>query len=222
MIHSDLLNDAALKKLLRIVPEKEYLFTQGERGNTIFIVLEGEVVLTHKTLNLVRIVETLGPGQILGEKAALSDHPYRRTMTAQAKTEVAVLEFDFKEIKLVQAKVPNFTHQILRFAIQRLDKANDLIGVLQLKDDSERFAQYLLFLCKHHGTKTPQGDQFCAIPSEIYSNLNVSESYIDAALKLLARQKILTPVPASTHEYVLSDPSALLAALSTIKQKIAA
>lgn len=219
MIHSELLNDAVLKKLVRIVPEGEYLFKQGERGNTMFIIIEGTVELTQRTLNLVRIVDRCGPGDILGEKAVLVEAPYKRGLTAKALSEVALLEFDSRNLKTVQGKLPNFTLQMLRLVTKRLDKANELIGILQLRDDAERLVQFLLHYCEHNGVKSSHGEEFTVTAKEIHSNINIPIDYIQHTLELLVTHKLLLK---KGNAYLLSDETALISFIPSLKERLAA
>jgi len=219
MIHPELLNDAALKKLLRVYPENSFLFKQGDKGNTMFIVIEGTVAITQKTLTTVRIVDNLGPGDILGEKAILSEQPYRRGSTAQASSEVALLEFDQKSLQMVQSKLPNFVMQMLRVVTVRLDRANDLISVLQLPHDSEKLAQFLIFFARFHGTKTPMGPQFKLTHAQIQSNLNIDLHKIKDFMDLMLRNQALI---LKDEVYTLIDEGALVALISTSKERSAA
>lgn len=219
MDHTTLLNDAALKKRLRLVPATEYLFKQGERGNTLFILMKGEVVLTQKLGTFTRVVCTVGPGEILGEKATLSDQAYRRSLSAQAKTEVTLLELDFKEFSHIQARVPHFVSQILRLVVTRLDRTNELVAVLQHRDDGERLVHFLLYYCRHFGEKTQQGIQFEITASEIRSNINVAEMYINQSLAQFLKEKVLIK---KDNSYVLADESALISFLPELKQRMAA
>lgn len=219
MIHPELLNDAALKKLLRIYPENSFLFKQGDKGNTMFILIEGTVSITQKTLTTVRMVDNLGPGDILGEKAILSEAPYRRGLTAQATSEVASLEFDQKSLQMVQSKLPNFILQMLRVVTQRLDRANDLISVLQLHNEMERLAQFIIFHARFHGTKGPQGYLFRLTNAQIQSNLNIGEHIIKDFLDLMIRNQAILR---KDEDYILADESALIALISTAKERSAA
>lgn len=215
-----LLNDALLKKLLRVVPEKEFLFRQGDRGTTMFLIIEGRVQLTQKTLNLTRFVENLGSGDILGEKVIVADDPHRRrTMNAVALTELAVLEFDHQQLQLVQSKVPNFTLRILKVVTERLDKANDLIGVLQLKNDTEKLVQYLLFYLKYNGKRSAKGMEMTLPMVTIVSNLNATEEHVNEVLNQLAKQKAILR---DGDNIIIPDETALVSYIPSLKDRIAA
>lgn len=216
----DLLQDPQLKKLVRMISPHEMIFRQGERISTMFLILEGEVQLTQKTLNNTRIVEVLTAGDILGEKVLVTDDTTRkRTMNAVALTEVAVLEFDYHQLQLVQTKLPNFTASVLRVVSQRLDKANDLIGVLQLKDDCEKFIHFLLFFAKYHGKKNVRGVQVLLPLELIVSNLNCEESFAKSILEQLLKQKLIF---GENEVYTIPDENALVVFVPSLKERLAA
>lgn len=75
------------------------LFREGEVGDTMFVVLEGAVEVSHGE----RVIETIGPGGIIGELALIGKQ-----------------EFTF----LVQEH-PTFALQVMTVMAERLRKAND-------------------------------------------------------------------------------------------------
>ena len=69
------------------------LFRQGDAGRGVFLVRKGKLMLTmhprgHKKL----LYRTIGPGQILGLPATLSDGPYSVTAECLADCELAFIE----------------------------------------------------------------------------------------------------------------------------------
>jgi len=219
MIHPELLNDAALKKLLRVYPENACLFKQGDKGNTMFIIIEGHVQLTQKTMSTVRMVDVVGPGEMLGEKAILSDQPYKRGLTAIAKSEVALLEFDQKNLQVIQTRMPNFIIMLLRMVTQRLDRANEIVNILQLHDSAEKIAQYLMFFARLNGTKVAQGVQFRLTTAQIHSNLNVPDTYIKEFIDVMVKNGVLL---IKGEDFVLTDDQKLIGCLTLVKERAAA
>ena len=222
MIQPELLNDAALKKLLRVYPENAFLFKQGDKGNTMFIIIEGTIELFQKTLAAVRTVDIIGPGDILGEKAILSNEPYKRGLSAQAKTEVALLEFDHRNLQVIQSKLPNFVMQMLRMVTQRLDKANELISVLQLPDPCERLAQFFLYYAKYGGLKVSQGIQFQLNVPQIVGNLVLPEEYVIKVIEMLVKNNVLLHKDKAKDIWILTDEGALMASIALVKERVAA
>jgi len=69
---------------------KEVIFRQGDRGDRLYIVVDGEVeVVKEGPGNVEEILARLGPGECLGEIALVSDSP--RMATARSATAVNLL-----------------------------------------------------------------------------------------------------------------------------------
>jgi len=217
--HEDLLKDPAIRKLLREFQPNDILFKQGEHGSTLYIIIEGKIELHQKTATLSRLVETVGPGEILGEKAVIFGGSYKRRLTAKAQTEVAVLEIDPMNWKWVLTRLPNFPVQMLRIVSIRLDRANELVGILMLKEDLERIAHYLIYLCRHYGTKTSNGFEISVNPEKTSADTNCDLHRVQEFLAFLHRQGILIP---TGSRFLLTDEGALMAALPQIREQLAA
>ncbi|MFM8268824.1 MAG: cyclic nucleotide-binding domain-containing protein, partial [Pseudomonadota bacterium] len=67
-----------LKKLIRTLDKGDELFTQGSSGNSVFLVLDGELDLIRRNQNNIFSLGKVGPGQFIGEKALLGGNPFSR------------------------------------------------------------------------------------------------------------------------------------------------
>lgn len=213
------LEDPSLKKYLRQISAGDYLFRQGDNGNTMFILLEGTVVIYHQDHNVERLVGTLRSGEMVGEKAILNKNPYRRTFTAQAQVETLVMEVDAEAFKYLQTKMPDLLFTMLRILSSRLDEANQMVFVLQSTDEVDRVIKYLYFYCQNHSKKVPEGSQFLLSPTDIHRAINVPEDRVEAILSELTVQQILTK---KKDGYLISDENALFDQITTIRERTAA
>lgn len=200
------INDEALRKFLRTLSPQEFLFQQGEMGNTMFIITSGSIELVEKRGAEQVVVGTLGPGQLLGEKAVLQETPYPRTYSARAKAECSLLEFEMKNIKIIAAIIPDFTLRILQTAAKRLDRANELIDLLRPFDPAMRMVKCLRFLARQSGVKTAMGIEISTSIEEIYSIASIDRGLIGKYLNLLVVNKILLP---GRSGFILVDENAL-------------
>ena len=130
MFKAEQLTDQLLKRFAMEVPKGQYLFKQGEKGNTMFIIVQGSVDFFHKTLQNERKVSTLGEGEIFGERALISPTPFKRGFSALAQTDVTVLSFDHQALKMIQTKMPDFVTKLLGLVIQRLERSNQMVSIL--------------------------------------------------------------------------------------------
>jgi len=65
------------------------IIAEGERGDTAFVILEGECLVYHVEEGEEIPVRTMGPGEVFGETAVFSDKP--RTASVKASTDVILI-----------------------------------------------------------------------------------------------------------------------------------
>lgn len=79
-------------KSVRIYPKGETLFQQGAAVSGVFVVESGQVrVLLPTAQSRPQLLETAGPGAILGLSESMSGEPYRVTAEAGDDTTVAFI-----------------------------------------------------------------------------------------------------------------------------------
>src|SRR5262245_64905698 len=76
------------------------IFREGEPGDLMYVVREGEVTLRVKG----QVVETLGPGGVLGEMALIEHAP--RTATAAARTDCKLVPIPESRFMLMVSTRP--------------------------------------------------------------------------------------------------------------------
>jgi len=219
MFSAGKLNPEQIKKNARLFAPAEYLFRQGDLGNTMFIIVGGLIELVEEREGKSTVVGTFGPGQLLGEKAFLTDVPYRRTFSARAKQQTSTLEFDRKDLKLVETLIPDFATRILQVAASRLDRSNRIIHILRPFDPTERFARVLIFQRDEAGTKGPEGIEFSLETDDFFQLANLDKETTEYCLQSVLKMNILKK---SKNGYVLVDENALLQYLPELKERNAA
>lgn len=95
------------------------IFNEGDAGDTMYVVIEGEVELLVKG----SLVETLGPGGVLGEMALLDNVP--RSAGAITKTPCRLVEINEKRFRFLVQQTPNFALQMMRVIADRLRRMDD-------------------------------------------------------------------------------------------------
>ena len=94
------------------------IFSRGEPGNVMYVVLEGEVELGIADGH----VEVLGPGEPFGEMALIDSEP--RVATATAKTACRLVRVSEERfLALIQDK-PYFGLEIMKVMAHRLRRMN--------------------------------------------------------------------------------------------------
>ena len=100
-------------------PAGHTVFSAGDPGEAMYVVLEGEVDLMIGG----RVVETLGPGEPFGEMALIDHAP--RVATVVARTPCRLLAIPEKRFLFMVQQTPFFSLQIMRVMAERLRKMND-------------------------------------------------------------------------------------------------
>lgn len=96
------------------------IFTEGEPGHVMYVVKDGEVdIVVHG-----RVVESIGPGGILGEMALIDMNP--RSASAVAKTDCALARISEERFQYLVGKNPVFALEVMRAMAHRLRKMDDL------------------------------------------------------------------------------------------------
>jgi CRP-like cAMP-binding protein len=93
------------------------LFHQGDRGNTLYVVVEGEVAVISEGPPRVQL-STLGEGEFFGEIALVTEQP--RSATIEATEDTQLLAIDRDVIRSVLASEPAALKVMLRFLRNRL------------------------------------------------------------------------------------------------------
>ena len=92
----------------------EVIFTAGDPGDRMYVVIEGEVDVLFEG----RVIETTGPGGILGEMALIDRSP--RSATAVAKTDCKLAPIDEKRFEFLVGQTPFFALHVMRVMCERL------------------------------------------------------------------------------------------------------
>jgi CRP/FNR family cyclic AMP-dependent transcriptional regulator len=92
----------------------ETVFREGESGEFMYVVLEGEVEARIRGT----LVETVGPGGIVGEMALIDGAP--RVATVTAKTDTKLAPIGEKRFLFLVEQTPRFSLQIMRLVVDRV------------------------------------------------------------------------------------------------------
>jgi CRP/FNR family transcriptional regulator, cyclic AMP receptor protein len=100
----------------------EIIFKQGDVGDFMYIVQEGEVeILLHE-----KVVETVEPGGILGELALIDNRP--RAASAIARTDCKVVQIDENRFSYMVQETPHFAIHVMEVMAERLRYMDALAG----------------------------------------------------------------------------------------------
>jgi CRP-like cAMP-binding protein len=99
----------------RTVGAGELIFTQGDPGESLFVVREGSVDLKE---DAEHVVETVTAPGLFGEMALIEDEP--RSLSAVAASDVVVIEIPARHFWVLVHDTPYFAQLVMRVMAQRL------------------------------------------------------------------------------------------------------
>ncbi len=94
------------------------IFREGEPGDRLYIVAEGQVDITANG----QFLETVYPGGILGELAMIDDKP--RSAMAVARTDCVLTPISRPHFLALVQRTPLFALQVMRVMAERLRGSN--------------------------------------------------------------------------------------------------
>jgi len=125
-------SDVELWEVLRIsewrdVKKNELVFSDGEEGQTLFVLAHGTV----KVLKQGRLLNLLHQGDCFGEMANFAERKFTRTTDVVAKTHARLIEIKSKVLEKTSAECRyQFSDSFLRMLVKRLTIANTRISHL--------------------------------------------------------------------------------------------
>jgi CRP-like cAMP-binding protein len=122
----------ARMSLVELAPQ-EILFREGEPGNALYVVSDGEVAVESGAAELAR----LGPSQFFGEIAIVTDLPRSATIRALVRTELLLIDRDV--VREAAEEYPELIPVMLRFVRERLvDRVTRTSELFRQFNESER------------------------------------------------------------------------------------
>jgi len=110
---------AFISKRMRFQPG-EHVCTQGETGDSAFVIMNGQADVVVRTTQGERVVASLGESDIVGEIAVLCDVP--RTATVTATSDLTVLAVSKENFLKLVREFPEMGLGIMRVLAHRLEK----------------------------------------------------------------------------------------------------
>jgi CRP-like cAMP-binding protein len=99
----------------------QVIFQEGDPGEVMYIVIEGEVDITVHG----KVLASLGPGGILGEMALIDKDA--RSATALAKSDCKLAPVDERRFRFLIQQTPNFALTVMRVMAGRLRHMDALV-----------------------------------------------------------------------------------------------
>ena len=129
----------------------EAVFTEGEQGDTLYIVLEGKVKIGRRaTDGRENMLSVMGPSDMFGELSLFDPGP--RTATATVVTDARLARLPKSALQGWVRDRPEIAMQLLRVVARRLRRTNTMLADLIFVDVPGRVAKQLLQLAQRFGS----------------------------------------------------------------------
>jgi len=111
----------------QLFPRQSFICHEGEHGDSLFIIVHGDVNVLKKTENDQTILAVRKDGEFVGEMAIL-ESPSIRSATLQADTDVRMLVLDGESFKAILRDRPEVAISVLQHMSRRVRDLNELVG----------------------------------------------------------------------------------------------
>lgn len=104
----------------------EAIFRQGERGEHLYVIVDGQVEVVRKEGGEEQVLARLGPGDCFGEMALVNDRP--RNATARSATRVNLLTLDREAFHALFSHLPPLRGLFQRLIAERSGPEREVPG----------------------------------------------------------------------------------------------
>lgn len=194
---------AQLQKSVRACAPGEVIFAEGDQGELMYVVLEGEVeILKNAQAGSTKVLTTLGKGEFFGEMA-LIDSSFR-SATAKAKGKTLLLVMNEQVFDSYILSNPEFASKMIRNLAKRLRGANKLIEQALAGNTIKVVQDGLIEFAKAHGVATVKGLRVSipAFADWAASHLAVPEKNVPDILRTLIERGIIVTSALGENEVI--------------------
>lgn len=139
----------------RFAPRSRFMY-EGQVGSEVMVIVAGRVKVTYLTAEGREVIlDFRGPGDLLGEIAAVDGKP--RSNAVEAIEVVDVVSMPAAEFRSLLASRPTLANQLLQNTIRRFRDADRKVVEFGASNAAGRLAARLLELVERFGTSTRAG-----------------------------------------------------------------
>jgi len=185
----------------------ETIFSEGETGTDMYILLSGSVDLKKKVDRGETVLKTVdAPNDFFGEMALIDDRPRSASAVATSRTTVLVVDGPtFEAMILSNGK---FALKIIKVLAERVRRSNDQVSDLIETMPRERIARSMTDFALNHGERIHEGAikvSVEAMKTWINSHIGTPMDEIDSAIFRLLKMEMVAwaATSAKTREHLV-------------------
>lgn len=191
------LSDAELDRLARYSRTRELeagelIFSKGDPGDSMAVVIEGRVVIGSTSIDGKELVlNIIHSGDVLGEIAFIDGED--RTADAKALEQTAILVLERRHFLPLLEERQQLAMELLVVLCKRLRNTTDQIEDTAFYELKIRLARKLVSFAEHYGDEEGEADRI-ALPlnqSELGAMLNATRESVNRQLRELVKDDLI-------------------------------
>jgi CRP/FNR family transcriptional regulator, cyclic AMP receptor protein len=177
----------------------DVVFKEGEKGDLMYVLLEGAVELKKKVERGETVLKTVDtPNDFFGEMALLDERPRSASAIAVKKTKVLAVDGPtFESMILANGK---FALKIIKVLAARIRRSNDQVSDLIETMPKERIARGMTDFALKHGEPIHEGAikvNVEAMKGWVNTHLGAAQDEIEATIYRLLKNETIAWAPTS-------------------------
>jgi len=170
--------------------ENEMLFEQGQPGDTMYLIEEGELkIFTLGTGGREVVIDILSTGDVLGQLSLVDGKAH--TVYARAMTDCLLMALSRGPFLDHMRQHPDTTVQLMANMSARLRQTGLQTESLSASDSQARLAQAILFLAERDGEVTAGLATSVLNKKDIAATIGTSEEWVNRTLSDWSRDGII-------------------------------
>ena len=183
------LDDAEMEAVLamarlRKVGSDERIFTKGDPGDSLYVILRGRVAVQTESQDAkVMLLNIMDGGAVFGEIAMLDGGERTATIVALEPTEL--LQIDRRDFMPFLAQRPDLCIRLMTVLCQRVRWTSAIIEDTVFLNVTRRLAKRIILLAKNYGKPSDAGIRIATFISQedLANMLGVSREIVNKTLK---------------------------------------
>jgi CRP-like cAMP-binding protein len=136
------MSDQLVERFGKTYPAGTVIFREGDRGGEMFVIHSGRVQISRVFQGRETVIADLPSGEFFGEMALLTAGR-SRSATATVVEDAEIIVIGARQFEAMLRAKAEIAVRLIRTLVNRLEKANQQIELLLLKDSNHRVVQCL-------------------------------------------------------------------------------
>ena len=196
------------------------LFSEGDDGEVMYVIQSGEVEIRRRIKDQDRVLAVLPAGEFFGEMAIVNDRP--RSATAVVRRQARLLVIDGQTFEAMLRGKTEIAVRMIKTMASRLERANQQVELLLLKDANHRVVQCLRQLAEDQGGAAAAAIYIPISLDDLAARVALAEDNVADVLQRLAMARLVVHASEAGlegHGYVIPEVGRLLEFLEFLELK---